>query len=168
VLSNEALLSDRQPSLLAWLIGPSGRVVFDESHLGVERPRGVASLLRHYRLSGLLVGLALVAALYGWRVSFPFAVPRPATTTAHPSIQRSSQEALVHILSRGLADRQLLPACVQAWKRSFASGKRELVTRIEEVATSAKSPVQGYRAIVRMLSTAKPVFEGKGGLHNDE
>lgn len=32
--SNEALRDERQSGLLAWLIGPSRRVIFDETHLG--------------------------------------------------------------------------------------------------------------------------------------
>src|SRR5208282_4345007 len=34
-LSNEALRKDRHPDLLAWLVGPARRVVFDEAHLGI-------------------------------------------------------------------------------------------------------------------------------------
>jgi hypothetical protein len=33
-LSNEAMVSDRHPDLLAWLVGTAKTVQFDEAHLG--------------------------------------------------------------------------------------------------------------------------------------
>ncbi|MGA2555338.1 MAG: hypothetical protein ABSG04_03605, partial [Verrucomicrobiota bacterium] len=76
-LSNEALRRERHAELLAWLVGPHPDVIFDETHLGVEERPGVAGLMRQYHLQGVLLALALIAALFIWRNSLPL-VPPPA------------------------------------------------------------------------------------------
>ena len=72
-LSNEAMLKERHADLLAWVIGPSSRVMFDEAHLGIVEEPGVAMLMRKYRLHGLVAGLLLLAALFIWKNSSRFA-----------------------------------------------------------------------------------------------
>ena len=45
-LSNEALRSERHPELLAWTLGESANVVFDETHLGIFKQPGVLGLIK--------------------------------------------------------------------------------------------------------------------------
>jgi hypothetical protein len=67
LLSNEAMFADRHSELLAWLIGGSGEVVFDEAHLGVVETTNIMALMRRYRLGG--VGPASRnSAAHEWRV----------------------------------------------------------------------------------------------------
>ncbi|MCX7887248.1 MAG: DUF4350 domain-containing protein, partial [Verrucomicrobiae bacterium] len=51
-VSNEALLRERHPTLLAWVIGVANAVCFDETHHGIAERPGIATLLRKYRLHG--------------------------------------------------------------------------------------------------------------------
>ena len=74
-VSNEALLLDRNPELLTWLIGPNSRIVFDEHHLGVTKTRGVAALIRTYRLQWFFVSIALLAVLVVWKNATHFVPP---------------------------------------------------------------------------------------------
>ena len=48
--SNEALRKNRFPEVLAWVVGNNKKIIFDETHLGVEERRGVAGLARKYNL----------------------------------------------------------------------------------------------------------------------
>ncbi len=56
-VSNEAMFKDRSAPLLAWLLDDGRDVLFDEAHLGILEKPGVATLMRRYRLHGLIVGL---------------------------------------------------------------------------------------------------------------
>ncbi|HEU5395732.1 MAG TPA: DUF4350 domain-containing protein, partial [Verrucomicrobiae bacterium] len=79
LVSNEAMLKDRQAALLAWLVGANRHVVFDESHFGIVETSSVAMLVRKYRLHGLVAGLLLLAVLFLWKNSTSLvpAVPAP-------------------------------------------------------------------------------------------
>ncbi len=80
-VSNEAMRNERHPELLAWLVGPNATVLFDETHLGVMEQPGVATLVRQYRLLGLVIGLLLLAGLFVWRNAVSF-VPAYAEESA--------------------------------------------------------------------------------------
>ena len=81
-LSNEALLKDRQPELLAWLVGPGQRILFDEAHLGIVEESGITVLMHKYRLQTFGLALLLLAGLFIWQnaTSFPPAAPVPQST----------------------------------------------------------------------------------------
>ena len=75
--SNEALWKDRQPELLRWLAGGSARLVFDETHLGVNEQPGIATLLRRYQLYWVVAAALAVFGLAIWRNASPLV---PATS----------------------------------------------------------------------------------------
>src|SRR6266567_650190 len=54
--SNEALATERDPTLLACAIGPFRTILFDEHHLGLSEDASVVMLARKYRLTGLAWG----------------------------------------------------------------------------------------------------------------
>ena len=66
-LSNEALRAEPRPGLLANLVGPARRVIFDETHLGIAEQPGMMTLARRYHLQGGLAALGLLAVLFLWR-----------------------------------------------------------------------------------------------------
>jgi hypothetical protein len=153
LLSNEAMLSDRHPDLLAWIIGPARRVVFDEVHLGVARPQGIMVLVRRYRLTGFFAALGVLAAVYVWRVALPFAPPAGDRAEDDPATHpRSTSAALVHLLRRGLAGTQLVHACVTVWKRSFAAAADpSLVRELDRLANSPDDPAITYERMRQTL-----------------
>src|SRR5262249_7509494 len=63
-LSNEAMLKERRPELLAWLVGKHQNVVFDEFDRGIAVDPGVASLLRKYHLQWFVLGFLALAGLF--------------------------------------------------------------------------------------------------------
>lgn len=120
-LSNEAMLGDRSPALLAHLVGTGARqVLVDEAHLGVRHDPGVASLLREYRLHGLAGGLALLAALFIWKSNSPLLRPVPdpdpgSADAAAAAGDKAAVAGLENLLRRNLPAGDLLLACREEW-----------------------------------------------------
>jgi hypothetical protein len=121
-LSNEAMLKDRQSSLLSWLIGPNREIMFDEAHLGITESPGVATLIQRYRLTGLVAGLLIVAGLYVWKNSTSL-VPKPTEVVMEAHVEgRDSAAGFVNLLRRSVPADQVLAACFAEWRKSAAQG----------------------------------------------
>lgn len=161
--SNEALLKERQPALLAWLIGPHQRVIFDETHLGVEESPGIAALARKYRLHGLLAGLLLLAGLFLWKSSVSFLPPSEAEGRRdEPELiaGKESTAGFVNLLRRNISSGELLSACITEWKRSCAHqvplAKLERIQAVLDAQNSIppkeRRPIETYRAISQILT----------------
>ena len=119
LFSNESAAAGRHTALLAQIIGGHTRIVFDEAHLGIVESGSVVALARRYRLHGLALGLALVAALFIWRnaTSFP---PVAAAPREEKVAGRTSVAGLVTLLRRHIAPDRLASACWQEWLKSHA------------------------------------------------
>ncbi len=160
LVSNEALLKEREPGLLAWLIGRSPDVVFEEAHFGIARQAGVMTLARRYRLHGLLAGLVALAGLFVWRNAARFVPPTPVepVAVAPPTEGRDAAAALINLLRRSVARDRLLAVCVREWKRSLAHGRADVTEKlgaVESLATRAltsKEIVTAYHELRRMLA----------------
>ena len=128
-LSNEALRKDRHPELLAWWVGPSQRMVFDEAHFGIVETEGVSTLLKKYHLYGLVGALGLLAALFIWKNALSF-VPIPAAPeSAHFLPGRDASSGFVNLLRRNIPARDLPQVCFDEWKKSLGKGARHLAAR---------------------------------------
>ncbi len=157
LISNEALRNHPQPALLSHMVGSNRKVVFDETHLGIQQRPGVANLIRRYRLHGLMAGLVLVAALYIWRNGRPFP---PAPADQHPEGFRlayhATDRALVGLIDRHVPDDQLLRTCVTAYEETLvrpnAATKAHLGHIKQLAAEGGRDPVSTYQSICRILA----------------
>lgn len=164
-VSNEAMLADRKPALLAWLAGNHRRLVFDESHHQIFEEPGVASLLRKYRLHGLIAGLLVFAALFVWRSAVSFLPRDPATRESEGTIAgRDSYSGFTDLLRRGLRRKELLAVCIAEWRKSAPKVARDLderIARVEEAAGekqergTAASLMQRYETIHLLIAESK-------------
>jgi hypothetical protein len=152
LVSNEALLRERHPTLLAWLIGPATRVIFDETHLGVAEEPGVATLLRKYRLHGLLAALAALAALFVWRQSVPFVPATDEHAGANHVAGRTAAAGFVNLLRRSIPANKLLAVCVAEWEKSFPRHSR--LPSVRKLA-QGQDPVVAYHNIRQLFSERK-------------
>jgi hypothetical protein len=117
-VSNEAMLKDREPLLLSWLIGSNKEIMFDEAHFGITESPGVVSLIRRYRLTWLLGGLIVVAGLYVWKNSTSL-VPRRSEADLEVHIQgRDSAAGFVNLLRRSIPVDEVLAVCFAEWRKS--------------------------------------------------
>ncbi len=161
-LSNEAVRDNRATGLLAWLVGPHRHVIFDESHLGIQRRPGIMSLMRRYRLHLLLAGLLAVAALYVWRCATSLA-PRHSEAQqqarADEQAALEADAALVGLLRRTIPQRWVVAACCQAWRHDSLDAERHgeaAVREINEAAlTSTSESVERYRALAALVNERK-------------
>jgi hypothetical protein len=148
-LSNEALQRDRSSALLAWVIGPHARVLFDETHLGVTVDPTIAALARRYGLAGAFFTLLLLALLFVWRRMALFVPPAAAsdevTLTYHPA---AGLEAL---LRRAVPPGELAATCLAEWQPSARASDRARVDAAQ-AALAKNSPVTArYNAAVQAL-----------------
>jgi hypothetical protein len=149
--SNEsAVASDRLPQVTAAL-GENSRIVFDESHLGIAESGSVVGLARRFRMMGLAVGLAIVAALFIWRNASSFPVEQASKPVALAG--RTSASGLLTLLRKNLAPRELTAACWQEWlagsRREFSA---ERVERAQQIARDmADRPLEAAREIHAVL-----------------
>lgn len=159
-LSNEAMRRERHPALLAWLAGPNRRVVFDETHFGIGENPGIATLVRRYRLHGVVLALAVLAALFVWKNASCFLPPHETGADGGGIVAgRDSAEGFVNLLRRSVPQRELMKTCAAEWKRTFGhrSGFGEKLRQIETIAAEtqsakARDAVEAYRRIARALA----------------
>jgi hypothetical protein len=154
--------------LLAWLVGANRVVLFDETHLGVAEDPGIATLIRKYRLHGLVIGLLLLAGLFVWKNTIAF-VPPYDEASAGPGgdavAGKDSAAGFVNLLRRSIAAADLLPVCFAEWKKGRRPGGADLDQKTERVAVLLKEeqakparerdPAGSYRRISRILAERK-------------
>ncbi len=164
-LSNEALRGDRQSAYLAWLARPGQRIVFDETHLGVQSPEGVATLARKYRLHGMFGGLLLLAFLFIWKNSTSFIPPPEELDQMQQGgvvAGRDSTAGFVNLLRRSIPKADILQVCLQEWQQ--AGGHRGTLReqKLERIRTlvaeesqrdlADRKPVERYTEIARIVA----------------
>jgi hypothetical protein len=163
-VSNEALRKERQPGLLAWLVGSNRNVLFDEAHLGVTEAPGIAALVRQYHLQGLAASLVLLAGLFIWKNGVRF-VPAPEDEAggagADEVAGRDSAAGFVNLLRRSIPPGEIVAVCLNEWEKSGGRGCAALTAQAGEIATGAETgsgrarrdrdPVASYRRVATFL-----------------
>ena len=163
LFSNEALRRDRHADLLAWLLVPGHEVIFDESHLGLARHPGIASLALKYRLQGVVAVVVLVAILLIWRQTALFVPVTPSgdgeAADLPLTLGRDTAEGLAHLLRQHIAAEEALMVCHDCWIHSAAVNTipEEKIAGVEQIlkryrqAPRANNPIDVYRTICQML-----------------
>jgi hypothetical protein len=153
-LSNQGLLDSSDAALIAGLIGPAKRVLFDENQFGVSETGSAAVLIRKYRLETAIGMLFAIAGLFIWHSSSSFLPPR-ADTRAAPVSGRDLHDGLAALLRRNIPTSQLLSTCWKEWIRSAPQRGRAEVAQAEIQEWTGRDPAAGYRAICRVLTERK-------------
>jgi hypothetical protein len=137
-VSNEALRNDRHAELLAWLVGSSRHVLFDEAHFGIVETPGVAALLRRFRLHGVVLALITLAGLFVWKNAFSLAPPEPESRTTGFVPGKDSAAGFVSLLRRHIAPDRVLGACLAEWRKTAAIADRRMARRRAEIETAVR------------------------------
>lgn len=162
--SNEALRRERETRLLSWLVGPSRQVLFDETHLGVSREPGVASLIRSYRLGGVFIAFLLLAGLFIWRNSVSFMPPceeQLARERAETVDGRDSTSGFINLLKRNITRADLMKVCIEQWNAHVSRTRRPSPQRLQamqqridaenQLPPAQRNPAQMYRDFFHIL-----------------
>jgi len=149
-LSNEALHEERTPRLLAALAGENREIFFDEFHLGSVEQSGIATLIREYRLEGVCLIFALLAALYIWKNATPM-LPRAEESPASSVVivGRTANEGFVNLLRRSIPPSRIVGVCVEEWNKAFAHSRGHTS---EPVPEGDADPSRQFSQLARKLS----------------
>ena len=164
-VSNEAMLRERKPDLLSWLIGPGSQVVFDESHLGITHRESAATLARKYGLHRAAALLAVLAGLFVWKNTVRLVPPAACRSdTGSECVQpgRDATSGLINLLRRNIPATALLDYCFREWRKSqplqplldqsAVEAAGEIVEREKNAAPKARNPVGAYNAIAEAVN----------------
>lgn len=159
--SNEALSKDSQPEFLSWIIGPSTSVVFDESHFGIVENSGVAVLMKKYHLTGFIVALLFLGALFIWKNSLrfgPLAIDSDALETV---TGKEASAGFVNLLRRNVAPGEMIKVCLAEWEKSHPDAAkrhpekleqaRHILQREENLPILKRNPIKAYAELCRVL-----------------
>ena len=156
LFSNEALSKNRRPRLIASLVGDSEFVIFDETHFGIEEEPGVALLIRRYHLTGVVLALLIVGALFVWAKSVSF-IPAEQTEAEQAQIivGRDAGEGFVGLLKRSIPPRELLGVCIAEWKRAFGHRTDPALLSTIKVDDINCGPVENYNTLSKIINQKK-------------
>jgi len=166
-VSNEAMMTERHPALLAWLVADKTRVLFEETHLGVGRSQGVATLARRYGLETAMAGLLLLALLFVWRHSVPFVQPYSEEDFLRTSGDQGKDhlEGLVNLLRRHVPKSQIATDSFYRWRAAHPRPDPFLRRKIDSVEDLLNGSVRGpspktdpvgfYNSVQRILEETK-------------
>lgn len=149
VLSNEAVQRERATPVLAALFGDAKRIVFVETHLGIEVESGVAVLARRYGLGGAALIALVLAGLWIWRSATPLTPIIEEDEEVRITVAPTA--GLEALLRRAVAPEKLFSFCVDAWRPSATAGdQRRLVGAPPP--ENETDPVAAYNTTTRTLS----------------
>ncbi len=162
-LSNEAMLRERQLSLLTWLIGHPKRIIFDEFHHGLQSRSSITGLIRSYNLHGVLFLLLLLVALFLWKNCFSL-LPKHSKDTSRINLHagRDPFEGMVGLLRRHPPGNLLMTALTE-WQRGNRPWCQKHPARLQEMQKLAnpkkkitkEEQLSRYQDICRILHTDK-------------
>ncbi|NCC51580.1 MAG: DUF4350 domain-containing protein [Spartobacteria bacterium] len=167
-LSNEAMRNERHTPLLTWLAGTLPRIVFDESLHDVIESKGLAQLVRGYRLHLFFGMLGLLVVFFIWQRSVPLTPPftdadeAAGVATAHG---RDSLAGLVNLLRRNVSRKELLEICIAEWEKTARRAPADHEARaacLREIARTTKNPrgdKMGLPERYRRMSAAMEHFK---------
>ena len=150
--NNQSSVAGDRFGLVSRAIGSNRHIVFDEQHFGIEQGGSIMQMARRFRLTGLVLGLLLIAALALWRNASGFP-PVSSTGAAGLLTGRTSQAGLLTLLRRHVAPRDLTEVCWQEW----LNGNRGQISRArleraaEIVRTHGARPLDAAREITALL-----------------
>jgi hypothetical protein len=148
LFSNAAMVEDRQTPFLLSALGPAQRVVFDETHFGIQESGSIAALVRRYRLQGLVLGLLITAGLFIWKsaAGFPPVPPRRQTAVTG----EDSTAAFVNLLRRNIRREDVVKTCVEQWRKVNHRDRADIPAALA-IATETGNTAAVYAKIQSIL-----------------
>lgn len=165
LFSNEAMVQDRQTTLLVQLIDSRKTILFDELHLGVKSQEGIMMLINRYGLTGVLMALLVLAGLFIWQRSSSF-VPKytdPNSKDNEVGLTVDAKQGFTNLLTRHIPQKLLIKTMVEEWNSTVArmatmKTKNEKLNaefqRLEK-RNEKRHPVEIYNQLLKFLNERK-------------
>lgn len=158
LFTNRELLVHPQNDVLTGVPGGHYRIIFDETHLGLENTGTVVGLARNHGLTWILLGFAMLAILYIWRSAFSF-IPRFRRSFENPEIGHDAHVALSNLLRQSVPPKWVVRVAAEEWNRSAKLLGREegrvldraTLAGLESIAPGAAAAA--YRNVSAHLNT---------------
>jgi hypothetical protein len=149
--TNVSTVSADRLEMVSLAIGGSTHVIFDEQHLGIAETGSFVGLARRFRLSGLALGLAILAALFVWRSASGF--PPPRVVAGAPIAGRTSAAGLLTLLKRHIPPEELAGAC---WNEWLSANRQKVSKEHKEQAAGilraqGTQPLEAIREVTNIL-----------------
>ncbi len=145
-LRNDRLRQSPSGARLLRLFGPSHRVIFAESTLGVADQGGIVSLLRRAGWGPAALLLLAAAALYLWRAATPL-LPERADIILREE-PGGGATALAQLLRKHVPPADLLATCLAEWKKAAGLLPHWQTRRTAEL---SGPPLAAYRKMQQIL-----------------
>lgn len=153
--ANDSTIAGDRLETVSAALGTYPRIVFDERHLGIAESGSVVGLARRFRLTGMALGLALVAALFIWKSASAF--PPPAAQDTARLSGRTAHAGLLTLLRRHIPPAELAAACWQEW---LTANRRTLTPdRLQQacaIAAKRTLPLVVVRELQNVLESRPP------------
>ena len=163
--SNEALHGQRHPELLTYFMGLNSKVIFDETHLGINKSLGVVYFVKKYRFQWFVAGIIFLAVLFVWKNAVSFVPPHSEENEGNEDAFTSDKDygqGLVSLLRRNIPRDKILRVCVEEWEKSIEHGTKINPNKINQIksvldkkdpkVTKDQNSVGGYNMICEILS----------------
>lgn len=166
--SNEAIVKERHPALLAWLGGANKKIIFDETHLGLYENKGIVSLFRKYNLYGLFISILIIGILFIWKNAFSL-VPADAVQKEKNDHEiaegKDNISGFIGMLRRTVSPAALLPICLEEWEKTIKYSRKKLDGKREKVRSLIEEQ-KGHSAndhkIIAAYNTASKILAERG------
>jgi hypothetical protein len=153
--TNRVLLTHPDMQVLTAVPGAHSAMIFDESHLGLEDTGTVVGLATSHHLNWVLLGFAVLAALYIWRNSVSF-VPPVAISKDHSVAGQDAYAALTNLLMQSVPAKDLLHKAAQEWNSTAYLRRKGRTIRPEELALlpdlDATTSLAEYKSLSERLN----------------
>jgi hypothetical protein len=159
--SNEAMLKERHPDLLSWIIGKNRKALFDETHHGIVEQPNIAALARKYRLHGLFAGFLVLAALFIWKNSTSFMPPDKDREEENIHVHiKDYLSGLVNLLRRNIQSSEIVDVCFREWTKTGGPRRhgahdlnqiKEILMQDRQTPVNRRNVLKSYTSIRQIL-----------------
>ncbi|HOJ33296.1 MAG TPA: hypothetical protein PKY35_07920 [Candidatus Hydrogenedentes bacterium] len=155
-VSNEGLWREKYTGLLVWLVDSKRHIVFDEYLKGIRENPGIMTLVKRFRLNGLLVGFAVVFLLWLWQNAMPF-VPRYSESEQTEILEvenMTGQDCLINLVRRGVPPADLMEVCLKEWETTMGVSEtlRQTVSFAPKKGRGEADVVKHFNRLVQRIA----------------
>ncbi|HYP09590.1 MAG TPA: hypothetical protein VER03_25415 [Bryobacteraceae bacterium] len=147
LLNNGALARQPQAAAIAALVERRPTVMFDEHSLGVADASSVGTLLRHYRLHGVMLAALMLFGMFVWKNSSSF-LPR-AEVAVDEIAGRDTTSGLANLMRSSVPRSELLSVAIGEWAKPLRA--RDAERELRTIAAGHADPVEAYNAVARAV-----------------